>query len=200
MYVHVLHGSREQEMLFPEMIENWLNATRSSDTYRTTEWERELMVSCTVKQQGSSRRDAWKLLHSDVLLPSTSTPPFASRSVQKYLARGIDYFYSAIAATAYRVYLKCLFEKARAGVTREATNESGTRFAIKISKAAAAKLCVDNELVHDSDSLHAIKDATVAVFKRFRGGDRFIVAPSTPGGKPGLQCLLGHLAVVSTKI
>lgn len=40
------------------MIENWLNATRSSEADRTTEWERELMVSCTVKQKGSSWRDA----------------------------------------------------------------------------------------------------------------------------------------------
>lgn len=141
-----------------------------------------------------------KLLHSDMLLPSTSTPPLASRSVQKYLARGIDYFYSAIAATAYRSYLKCLYEKARAGVTREATYDSGTRFTIKISKAAAAKLCVDCELIHDSESLNAIKDATVAVFKRFRGGDRIIVALSTPEGKPGLRCLLRHLAVVFTRI
>lgn len=187
-------------MLFPELINNWKSATCSSDTYRTTEWHSNLMVSCVIKKQGLSRAEAWNLLQSEVLLPSTSSPPFASRMVQKYLSRAIDYFYSSIALTAHRVYLKSLLDKGYEGVTREATNEAGTRFVIKISKQEAAKLCTDNTLVLDSDSMQAIRDATAAVFKKFGGYEKFFETSSTRSGKPALVCLLGHLAVVSTKI
>lgn len=120
-------------------------------------------------------------------------PSFGKPSFAEVPGKGIDDFYSAIAATAYRVYLKCLNEQVRAGVTREATNEAGTRFTIKISKAAAAKLCVDNELIHDCDSLHAIKAATVAVCKRFGSCDRFVVPSSVPEGSRGCSACSGIL-------
>lgn len=182
------------------MIDNWLTAARSADTYPTTEWQNNMIVSCVMEQQGGTREEAWQFLRSDVMLPSSSTPPLAKRCVQKYLSRSVDYFYSAVATTAQRVYLKTLFEKRHTGVTREATNEAETRFTIKISVTEAARLASDDTLIHDANSLEAMKDATVAVFKRFRGGSTFIKPSPYRGVKPDLVCLLGHVAVVCTKI
>lgn len=182
------------------MIDNWLTATRSADTYPTTEWQNDVIASCVMEERGCTREDAWQFLHSDVMLPSSSKPPWAKRGVHKYLLRSIDYFYSAIASTSQRVYLKTLLEKRHRGVTREPTNEAETRFTIKISATEAARLVSDNTLIHDHSSFDAVKEATVAVFRRFHGGSTFIKPSPYRGVKPDLVCLLGHIAVVSTKI
>lgn len=91
-------------------------------------------------------------------------------------------------------------EKGHQGVTREATNEACTRFTIKMSRDESARLSADDELIYDPDSLQAVEEATVAVFKRFGGAEKFTEVTAIPGRKPGLACLLGHLAVVCTKI
>lgn len=94
-----------QEMLFPELIKNWKAAVSSADTYHTTEWHNDLIVCCVMVQQGGTLQGAWQLVRSDTLLPSSSTPPFATRGVLKYLTHTVDYFYSAIGTTALRIYL-----------------------------------------------------------------------------------------------
>lgn len=92
-------------MIFPELIENWKSALCSADTYRTVAWHSELVFSCTMNQQGLSRREAQRLLRSEVLLPSTSTHPLARRQVERYIMRGVEYFHCGISTTAVRVYL-----------------------------------------------------------------------------------------------
>lgn len=199
--VAVCHRRSWQEMIFPEMIKNWTTALCGADTYRTAAWNDEMIVSCVEEQQGGTREDAWTLVHSDVMLPSTSSPPFSKRNVLKYLSRTVDYFYSAIGTTAPRGYLQTLYVKNHRGVKRVTTNVAGTHFTIKISAAQAQRLAVTLTLVYDTNSFEAVKDATVAVFKRLGGGgDRFIKSSQLRGVKPDLSCLLGDLAVVCMKI
>lgn len=187
-------------MVFPELIENWNGAMCAADAYPTAEWHNEMVIKCTVNRQGLSREEAQKLLHSQVLLPSRSSPPLAPQLVERYISRGIDYFYSVIATTAVRVYLRALYDKGHQGVNREATDHTETRFTIKMTQQEAARLSAGNLLIHDHNSLQAVVEATVAVCTRFGAAAKFTEAPEIPGGKPGLVCLLGHVAVVCTMI
>lgn len=189
-----------QETIFPKMIEIYTSSDESATVYPTTATQNELLVTSTVETQGGSRLEAFRLLHSRVMLPSTKQPPLALKVVHKYLTRSIDYFFSAIGTTAMRIYVKSLHAQGHKGVTREKSNDQGTRFHLELGSEAAAVLAKDHEYIHDVVSLNAIKDATAAVFKRFGGGSRFVEPSSTPGDKPGLACLVAHMALVCTKI
>eukprot|EP00170_Pyropia_yezoensis_P004487 contig_18342_g4500 len=189
-----------RETIFPKMIEIYTSSDESATVYPTTATQNELLVTSTVETQGGSRLEAFRLLHSRVMLPSTKQPPLALKVVHKYLTRSIDYFFSAIGTTAMRIYVKSLHAQGHKGVTREKSNDQGTRFHLELGSEAAAVLAKDHEYIHDVVSLNAIKDATAAVFKRFGGGSRFVEPSSTPGDKPGLACLVAHMALVCTKI
>lgn len=52
-----------QEMLFLRLVAAFMDAKKAGDVYETTGWHRELMLQCTIEEQGKKRTDAFKLLH-----------------------------------------------------------------------------------------------------------------------------------------
>lgn len=224
-------------------MENFIEATCAASVYETTAWHNALTVNCTMQVQGKTRRDAFLLLHSTVMVScrgkeadadgsriaaagsqpdavaaggsgggahvrvdagGSSRPRgptatgLAPRVSHKYLSLGINYFYSAMASTAVRVFLKRLEELTSSCVTNPVTPD-GTRVSITVPPGEAQRLTAGHVFLYEVGPFEATRDATAAVFKRFGAHQRFIKAGAS-GGKPVLVCLLAHLAIVATKI
>lgn len=129
---------------------------------------------------------------------STSRRPrLEPRVVHKFLKGTVDYFYSAIASTAVRVFVKRLHELT-AKCKMMPIKEGKPALRLGVPPAEARRLSAGHHFLYEDESFEATRDATGAVFARFGSRARFV--NSVPGGKPVLVCLLAHVGIVATKI